>query len=540
MKKQACVALLCCVILFIPKLSLGISALLATIVQAYCAAPLYKALFKKEGWRRELLVVLGISIAYLVCLFQNNFQLSVFAITSILIGRTMEEYLMAKIQKIPLLENKGEINRGDRLMVSPQTILSVDGRIIEGSLALDPLRIFNQSSIVEKQPGELVYAGSFIHEGTALIEVMRVGPDTLLAQMAQVMQSPVHSRASDLLLFVTLLSAPWLGLPLLLGSAPALFLVSRSATLLFGLSAAIQKGIYFKDGSALEKLSKLKELVFEKPVLVRMREQNVEKIELDDRYLPIVKTLCENGIGYASHSLLSHLKRGSVLSLPLMLAFRPDKEHGVSGYFDGRKYLLGSLNYLQGQDTPIHELAEATEPEIGRVIGFGTDQVSLGYFVLTDSLKPESRELIQRLKGWKVATYLETDDEEKVAQQLADKLDMDFFGQYLNPKWKRVKEAEGFEVEVAGLVESDLKNLLPAFAIARCVQQKNRQNCIFAWGYHALIFLFSGIGLLNPFVSAALMPATFLFVRMNASQIDKCLTRLSSDNNKDKRRKKDS
>lgn len=590
-------------------ISLGIQGVLATIVQFFSGWPFYVGAiwgFKNRSANMDTLVALGTSAAYLFSFYSIfvdpsrgiYFETSSVLITFILIGRMLEEKSKekaasgmkallemqpdtARVQKngefIEIPAN--EVQVGDIVMTRPGERVAVDGEITEGLSAIDESMLTGESTLVEKEPGDPVFAATINQHGNLQFKATRVGADTTLSRIIRLVEDARKSKApierlADKVsgVFVPIVIAisvlTWILWTFLFGngvegliSAVAVLVIACPCALglatpiviLVACSKAAQMGIFIKNAEAIEKAQKLETLLIDKTNTVTTGTLTVQKESLDTNYYSIVKTLAEHSEHPASQAILTYLKEKNVPSEKSMLAFRSTPGRGVSGYFDERNYFLGSPKFLEEQ----HITPSSHEDEVGTLVFLGTEKLSLGYFVLSDTIRPGSKEAITSLKNLEIKTILLTGDRKNAAEKVGHELEVDAIESEVLPEDKasHVKNAQqsgaivgmvgdgvndapalatadiGFAIasgtDVAmesagvGLMRSHLNGVVDTIILSKASYKKIVQNLIFAFGYNILGIPLAAFGLLNPIIAGAAMALSSISVVLNAVALSK-------------------
>ncbi|NGX48306.1 MAG: putative copper-importing P-type ATPase A [Chlamydiae bacterium] len=595
------------------KIPLGLQGVLATIVQFFSGFPFYVGTIwglRHKSANMDTLVALGTTAAYVFSFYTIfvdptrgiYFEVSSILITFILIGRMMEEKSKEKAASgmHALLEMQPDIARvkrgeefieisadevqvGDLFMTRPGERIAVDGEIVEGLSAVDESMLTGESLVAEKEPGDPVFAATINQHGNIIAKATKVGADTALSRIIDMVENARKSKAPierladkvsgifvPCVLIIALLT--WVlwaliakngteglisAVAVLVVACPCALGLATPIVILVACSRAALMGIFIKNAEAIEKAQKIQILLVDKTNTVTEGTLNVEKIAIDEKYFPIIKTLAEHSEHPASEAILNFLKEKGIPSLPAMLAFRSIPGRGVSGYFDERNYFLGSTKLLEEKHTPIESLLKPLEEESGMLVALGTEKLTLGYFILSDQIKEGSKEAIDSLKNLGIETIMLTGDRQKVAQKVADQLSFDSFEAEVLPEEKAtfVEKAKakgktvamvgdgvndapalatadvGFAIasgtDVAmesasvGLMRSHLSGVVDTIRLSKASYKKIIQNLIFAFGYNTLGIPLAAFGLLNPIIAGAAMALSSISVVLNAIHLNK-------------------
>jgi len=580
------VAALGCLSLFLP-LSLGVHGIIATLVQFFCGWPFYAS-----RQNRDRLIALGITAAYLFgfyLIFISNsrglyFETNTFLITFLLMGRIVEERFRqaAESRLEALLDAQpkfSQLKSGDVFIVQPGERIPADGVIEKGESAVDESILGGSAISVEKRVGSPVFAGTLNYHAVLIGMATKTGSETALAHYISLLQNAKQSKASiqklsdqaaalTIPLILTIALFTWIGwgmnakgfihaLSVLLIGCPAAFFFPTYLSIAKAFNQAHAKGIFIKDAKALEIARKVKRIIVEKNNIVTEETLSIAKSTLPESYLPIVKTLCEHSDLPAAKSILEYLAQKGVTSIPSMMVFRQTPRQGVNGYFDDRKYYLGSISYLEGQNIPTEKFQRPSKEETGMLIAFATEKLSLGYFILSDRIKAESYEAIKELKNLRIHTILLSTDQRKETERIATSLHFDSYEAELTPqdKIKFVEMAKrerktvamvgdgiadasslaaadiGFAIGTGnvipmgsssvGLMGSHLLGTVETITLSRSAFQRIRQNILLAAAYHLCAIPLAALGYIHPVLAGAAMTLTSVLLSYNAMRTDK-------------------
>jgi Cu+-exporting ATPase len=575
------VAALCCLTLFLP-LSLGVQGIQATIVQFFCGWPFYAS--RKN---RDRLIAIGITAAYLFgfyLIFVSRlrglyFETSTFLISFVLMSRLLEERFReeAETQLDALLASQSKfspVKIGDVFIVQPGERIPADGTIEKGESVIDESLLTGNTLSVAKGIGSPIFAGTLNKHATIIGMATKSSGESALAHHISLLQNAQNSKASIqklsdqtatfiIPLILTIALFTWIGwgqnskgfihaLSVLLIGCPTAFFLPPSLSIAKALTQAHAKGIFIKDAKALEIARKVKRVIVEKNNIVTEETLSVAKSTLAESYLPIVKTLCEHSDLPAAKSLLEYLNQKRITSVPSMMVFRQTPRQGVNGYFDDRKYFLGSISYLEGQNINTDNFHRPSKEETGMLIALATEKLSLGYFVLSDRIKAESYEAIKELKTLGIQTVLLSTDQRKETERIATAVHFDSYEAELTPqdKVKFVQMAArerktvamvgdgiadasslsaadiGFAIGTGnvipmgsssvGLMRSHLMGAVETIQLSRVTFQKIHLNLLFAAAYHLCAIPLAALGFIHPILAGAAMALTSVLLSYNA------------------------
>ena len=395
-----------------------------------------------------------------------------------------------------------EVRAGDRLRVRPGAKVPVDGVIEEGSSALDESMVTGESLPVDKGPGERVTGGTLNTSGSFVMRADRVGADSLLARIVDMVAQAQRSRAPIQRLadrvagvFVPAVAAvaavaflAWY----LLGPEPRLAhaIVSAVAVLIIacpcalglatpmavtvGVGRGARSGILVRDADALERLGRAKCLVLDKTGTLTEGKPCLMEV------LPAAAVSERDLLGHAAslergseHPLAAAVLRGAAergIELRPVANFRSVAGGGIAGAVDGRAAAVGNPRFLAQEgvslDASIEERAASLQNEGMTVLYVGVDRTLAGLLAVADPVKESAHDAIARLHELGVALVMVTGDNRRTAGAVARRLGLDRFEAEVDPAGKLARiaalRAELGSVAMAG----DGVNDAPALAAA--------------------------------------------------------------------------
>ena len=400
-------------------------------------------------------------------------------------------------EEIPL----EEVVVGDRLRVRPGDKVPVDGVVVEGRSSVDESMISGEPVPVEKVAGDALTGATINGTGSLIMEAKRVGADTLLSQIVEMVASAQRSRAPiqkfadavagkfvpAVVAIAVLAFIAWA----VWGPTPALAyaLVSAVAVLIIACPCALglatpmsimtatgrgaQAGVLIKNAEALERFAKVDTLIVDKtgtltvgkPKLVAvMPESGHDEAEV----LRLAASL-ERG---SEHPLAEAIVAGAEtrgIELAKAEAFEALTGMGVKGMVDGKPVALGNVKLLAelGQDGALFiETANARRDQGETVMFVLVGDEIAGLVSVADPVKDTTAEALKALHAQGLRIVMATGDNERTARAVAGRLGIDEIRADVLPadKARIIKElqAEGRKVAMAG----DGVNDAPALAQA--------------------------------------------------------------------------
>ena len=390
---------------------------------------------------------------------------------------------------------------GDHLRVRPGEKAPVDGEVIEGRTSIDESMVTGESMPVTKAVGDKVVGGSINKTGSFVMRAEKIGADTLLSQIVQMVAQAQRSRAPIQRMADQV--AGWF-VPSVIGVAALAFvvwaLVGAEPRLAYGLVAAVsvliiacpcalglatpisimvgvghgaQAGVLIKNAEALERFETIDTLVVDKTGTLTEGRPAVTAIRLVDGFEEAEALRLAASLERASeHPLADALVRAAAarnLTLSQPSDFDSPVGKGVLGVVDHRRLVLGSASFLgeQGVDTQaLDQEADNLRADGATAIFMAVDGRLAAIFAIADPIKATTPAAVSALKAEGVRVVMMTGDNRTTARAIARQLGIDEVEAEVLPQRKaevvdRLR-AEGRKVAMAG----DGVNDAPALAAA--------------------------------------------------------------------------
>ncbi|GLK74946.1 copper-translocating P-type ATPase [Methylopila jiangsuensis] len=394
-----------------------------------------------------------------------------------------------------------EIGVGDRIRVRPGEKVPVDGEVVDGRSVVDEALVTGESMPIAKAVGDAVTGGTLNQSGTLTVRATRIGHDTMLARIVQMVAQAQRSRAPIQRLADTV--SGWFVPAVILIAAVAFFAwaaVGPEPSYAYGLVAAVAVliiacpcalglatpmsimvgvgkgaglGILVRNAEALERLEKVDTLVIDKTGTLTEGKPSVTAVVAAEgfaedellRLAAAVERASEHPLGAA----VVAAAEASSLSIPAVDDFDAPSGKGVSGKVGGRLVVIGNADFMKAQGVEVASLAARAE-ELRRdgatAVHVGVDGKLAGVLAIADPIKPTTAEAIQALKAEGLRVVMLTGDNRTTADAVARRLGIDEVEADVLPEAKhgvveRLKR-EGRVVAMAG----DGVNDAPALAAA--------------------------------------------------------------------------
>ncbi len=347
-----------------------------------------------------------------------------------------------------------ELAVGDRFVVRPGEKIATDGVVVEGASAVDSSLVTGETVPVEVSVGDEVIGATVNAGGRLVVEATRVGSDTQLARIAQLVEraqtgkAPVQRLADrvssvfvPIVIGLSLLTlAGWLlltgdvqmaftaAVAVLIIACPCALGLATPTALVVGTGRGAQLGILIKGPEILESTRQVNTIVLDKTGTVTTGHMSVAGVEVTGdltgrellRLAGAVEAASEHPVGRA----VTDHARGAVGSLPAVESFQSHGGRGVQGVVEGHAVVAGRPSWVVEQwsvSEPAElETARAAAEEQGRtVISVAVDGVAAGLIVVADTVRPDSRRAVEALRGLGLEPVLLTGDHERVARSVA-------------------------------------------------------------------------------------------------------------------------
>jgi len=390
-----------------------------------------------------------------------------------------------------------QVKPGDRLRVRPGEKVPVDGVLLEGHSSIDESMITGESMPVEKLPGNKVIGATINGTGSFIMQADRVGSETLLAQIVQMVGQAQRSRAPIQRLadrvakwFVPIVVAvaaitffAWLllgpqprfahalvnAIAVLIIACPCALGLATPMAIMVGVGRGARAGVLIKDAEALEILEKVDTLVVDKTGTLtegKPRLLSLSKTLTDDHELLRLAASLERASEHplAAVVVAAAEQRGLKLSQPQ--EFRSSPGRGVAGVVDGRKVAVGNALLMVDLGALPQPIVSALALPGGTVLCVAVDGKYVGNVSIADLPKATTPGAIRLLMKSGIQIVMLTGDNKIVAAQIAKQLGIDEFEAEVLPERKleiiKKLQGQGRVVAMAG----DGINDAPALAQA--------------------------------------------------------------------------
>jgi len=393
------------------------------------------------------------------------------------------------------------VNVGDRLRVRPGERIPVDGVVLEGRTSVDESLVTGESMPVEKSPGAKLVGGAINQTGQVVMRAEKVGADTLLARIVQMVAEAQRSRApiqrladqvsgwfAPAMIVVALgTAATWAligpepraghallaAVSVLIIACPCALGLATPMSIMVGVGRGARAGVLIRNAEALERLGAVDTLVVDKTGTLTEGRPSVTAIKPAAGIEPAELLQLVASLERASeHPLAEAIVRAAGergLTLVDVDGFESSTGEGVAGSVAGRRVAVGSERFIAGRGVDAAALAaqaEALRHAGATAILVAIDGAPGGVIAIADRIKPSAADAVRALAADGVQIVMLTGDARATALAVATTLGIDQVEAEVLPQDKAAAiqrlKAQGRRVAMAG----DGVNDAPALAAA--------------------------------------------------------------------------
>jgi Cu2+-exporting ATPase len=352
---------------------------------------------------------------------------------------------------------------GDRVLVKPGDKIPIDGTVIEGETSANESMLTGESRPVRKRAGDDVIGGSINGEGSISVKVKKIGSETYLSQIIELVRQAQESKsrtqdlADNAARWLTIISlsvgaitfAAWLNF-----SKDSAFAIERAVTVMviscphaLGLavplvvavstSLAAKSGLLIRDRSAFERARDIQAVVFDKTgTLTEGRFGVTDIIPLAGLNEIEVLRMAASLEANSEHPIAAGIAKGSKemgIDLIPIQGFKSIPGKGIEGQVWGKSWMMASPGYLRENNIKLDDDRVNRLAEQGKTVVFLLEEDRLaGAVALADVIRKESREAIEELRSMNINCMMLTGDNRFVARWVAEDLGLDdFFAEVL-------------------------------------------------------------------------------------------------------------
>ena len=346
---------------------------------------------------------------------------------------------------------------GDRLRVRPGDKIPVDGAVAEGRSFVDEALVTGESMPVAKETGAKVIGGTLNTTGSFVMSAEKIGRDTMLSRIVQMVAAAQRSRAPiqrladqvsgwfvpTVIAFALLAFTAWAmygpeprfayglvaAVSVLIIACPCALGLATPMSIMVGVGRGAQAGVLIKNAEALERMEKVDTLVVDKTGTLTEGKPKVVAIVpaagFDDTQVLTLAASAEQPSEHPLARAILDAARERKLALTPVTDFDSPTGKGVVGVVDGRRLALGNAKFLAtlGVDaTPLANEAEQRRREGATAIFLAVESKLAGLLAIADPVKATTREAIAALAKEGIRVVMVTGDNRTTAQAVASAL----------------------------------------------------------------------------------------------------------------------
>ncbi len=455
-------------------------------------------IFHSGAWRAlrnrsldmNVLVSLGVLVAYLFSAFatlfapqvETSFDAAAMLVTFVLFGHWMEmrsrrgssDALSALLKLAPSQANViaadgtihtkpvEQVQVGDLLLLRPGEKVPVDGRVVEGTSSLDESMITGESLPIEKTEGDEVIGGTVNGSDSLRFRATRVGSETALAQIVQLVQVAQNSKApaqrladgaaqwlviaavgAGLLTFLiwffvihqTALFALTLAVTAIVIACPDALGLATPTAVAVGTGIGARKGILIKNATALEQASRIQAIIFDKTGTLTEGKPAVTDVVLlgdgvapglsEEQLLRLAGSVEAESEHPLARAIVSEVENRQLSTIPIT-GFRSITGGGVQASVESAAVLIGAPKLLGDQGIVLRQedLARisALQAEGKTVMAVAQAGRLVGAIAVADQVRPTARTTIDQLRALGIQVAMLTGDNRRTAEAVGGQL----------------------------------------------------------------------------------------------------------------------
>ena len=351
-----------------------------------------------------------------------------------------------------------QVKKGDIFVVRPGENIPVDGVVLEGGGAVNESALTGESIPVDKAPGDRVSAATLNQSGFIKCEATRVGEDTTLSQIIQMVSdaaatkapiAKIADRVSGVFVPVVIgisavTTAAWLlagesvgfalarGISVLVISCPFALGLATPVAIMVGNGMGAKNGILFKNAASLEEAGKVRIVALDKTGTITSGEPRVTDIIPapgygEDELLRLAAALEQKSEHPLARAVLRETGERKIAAAEVS-DFRALPGNGLAATLDGSALLGGNYNFISRQATVSGEMKAQSErlAEEGKTpLFFSKDGALAGIIAVADTIKEESARAVGELKNMGIHVVMLTGDNERTARAIGGEAGVD-------------------------------------------------------------------------------------------------------------------
>lgn len=365
-----------------------------------------------------------------------------------------------------------EIQKGDIIICKPGEKIAVDGEVIEGTTHINESFITGESVPVKREKGSKVIAGSINYEGTIKYKAEKIGKESTVSEIVRLVVEATNTKAPiakiadkisgyfvPTIIIIAIISfAIWLAISKNLATAINIFVtilvvacpcslgLATPLAIVISSGKASKKGILVKTSEALENAHKIKTICFDKTGTLTKGELTISKIynysNLEEKEIIKKVASIENKSEHPIARAIVEKAKEEKIELDQINKFKAIAGYGVVAEIKEQEkshnYLIGNKKLMKENNIQILKEDDETElvTEGNSILYVAQDQKIIALIGVKDTIKEESKEIIEKLKKRKIEVIMLTGDNEKTAKAIAKQLGIEKVIANVLPKQK--------------------------------------------------------------------------------------------------------
>ncbi len=369
-----------------------------------------------------------------------------------------------KVENDKVIDIKPEdLKIGDIISCRVGEILPADGNIISGEGFIDMSSLNGEPVPVKKQTGEAINAGTILKEGSINVQVTKEYKDNTVSKILNLIEESSESKGKAtrfvdkfakiytpivVSLAIILMIVPpliidmqnptvwenWIyrALNLLIISCPCALVISIPLTYFAGIGLASKNGIIIKGGSIFDSLSNLGTVLTDKTGTLTYGNFKVTKVETNidkEEFLTYLKA----SESHSNHPIALAImqEKSKELFDGDILDYKEIAGQGISCTYQNKKILAGNAKLMKS-----NKIEAPRVDDIGSIVYLAIDNSYVGYVICSDTIRKESKELVENLHQNDIKVIMLTGDKEETAKKTAEELNLDGYHANLLPENK--------------------------------------------------------------------------------------------------------
>lgn len=375
---------------------------------------------------------------------------------------------------------------GNLILVKPGEKIAVDGVVVNGSSYVDESMLSGEPVPVHKEKDSKVFAGTINQKGSFMFKAEKVGADTMLSHIIQMVQDAQSSKAPvqklvdkiasifvPAVIVIAILSfVIWMILggdnafshallaliTVLVIACPCALGLATPTAIMVGIGKGAENGILIKDAESLERSHQITAVVLDKTGTITEGKPEVTYIawlDNDDSLKHVLWNIEKKSEHPLANAIVAHFKDTSFVNI---VDFEAIAGKGAKGRFDDQIYWVGNKGLLIDNKIDISptlfQLATEYEQQAQTVVWFADSEKALAIIAISDKIKATSKEAISQLQKMNIEVCMLTGDNEVTAKAIASQVGIQNYKASVLPqdkeKFIRELQAQGKVVAMVG------------------------------------------------------------------------------------------